>query len=169
MSNQNDETERELAAPRDAVDLYPASEYLKHSHLRGHEITLTIERLGRREVQQPDKTWKLEGYVIFKRTEKMAAAKIPAKLTLNVTLRKSLEAMFGSDDIQKNWVGKRVTLFTGRDYRPDIKAIGPCIRFRGSPDIVEPVSFLISKKLAKPVTHTLVPTKTAAPKQETSQ
>jgi hypothetical protein len=96
-------------------------------------------------------------YVIFQRSEKMKAAKIPGKLTLNVTLRKSLETMFGGTEIQKNWVGKRVTLYTGRDYRPDIKAIGPCIRIKGSPDISSPVSFVITKKLSKPVTHTLLP------------
>ena len=151
------DTERELSTPQDAVDLYPEGEYLKHQHLRGHEVTLKIERVGRREIQQPDKTWKIEPYVIFHRTEKMEAMRIPAKLTLNVTLRKSLEAMFGDRDIQGSWVGKRVTLFTGRDFRPDIKQIGPCIRFKGSPDITAPVSFIIQKKMAKPVTHTMVP------------
>lgn len=151
------QTERELPPPRDAIDLYHEGEYLKHQHLRGHEVTLTIERVGRREIQQPDKTWKIEPYVIFHRTEKMVAAKIPAKLTLNVTLRKSLEAMFGDTDIQKTWSGKRVVLFTGRDFRPDIKAIGPCIRFKGSPDISEPVSFTVTKRMSKPVVHTMLP------------
>lgn len=162
------EDTRELPPPKDAVDLYPEGEWLKYQHLRGTEPTLTIASVGRRENLQRVKNqetgkyeerWKIEPYVIWEQTDRMKRARIPCKSSLNVTLRKSLEAMFGESDIQKNWCGKRVTLTTGRDFRPDIGKIGPCVRIKGSPDISEPVSFSIKKKQGAPVVHTMVPTK----------
>ena len=148
--------ERELSTPEHFADLYPPSQYLKVNILRGRDVTLEIERVGRREVEdeqtgQP----KIEGFVVFKRTPKMVAAKTPNFLTLNKTNGLALAAMFG--DRVADWVGKRVTLMPGRDMGVGGKMVD-CVRFRGSPDIDEPVTYTRKKKKRKPEVFELVPT-----------
>ena len=152
---------RELSEPVDATDLYPPKEFIKSEHLRGRELTLPVVKIERREIKDQKGDWKIEGLVTFGLTPELIDEKCPAKLSLNATNRKALEAMFGTFDIQKTWIGKRVTLHTDTDYRPDIRRRGPCIRIKGSPDISEPVTYVIVKKTAQGIssaTHEAVPT-----------
>ena len=150
--------EKPLSPPEYLADLYPPSQYLKVNVLRGRDVTLEIESVHRREVED-EKTGqpKIEGYVVFKRTPRMEAAQTPNQLTLNKTLGKSLAAMFGEK--VSNWTGKRATLTPARDMGVGGKLVD-CIRMKGSPDITEPVTFTIKRKKRKPVLHTMVPTGT---------
>lgn len=153
--------ERELSPPVLSTDLYPPGKYLKAIHLKGATPTLEIEHVGRREVPDPkaEGEFKLEGYVIFKRTESMVKNKTPYMYTINVTARKALECMFG--ERISDWIGKRITLHTVVDYRPDIQKRGPCLRFKGSPDISEKQTFILRKKTKNGMhstTHTMIPT-----------
>lgn len=148
--------EKELSTPETFADLYDPGKYLKVNVLRGHDVTLEIERVGRREIEdeQTGKP-KVEGYVVFKRTPKMEAAQTPNFLTLNKTNGMALAAMFG--DKVSDWVGKRVTLMPSRDLGLGGKMVD-CIRFRGSPDIDHPVTYTRKRQKRKPETFTAVPT-----------
>jgi hypothetical protein len=148
--------ERELSPPEYLDDLYPPSKYLKVNILRGRDVTLKIERVGRREIEDEQTGEpKVEGFVVFERTQKMRAANVPNMLTINKTNGLALAAMFGAKTA--DWVGKRVTLMPARDMGLGGKLVD-CIRFRGSPDIREPISYTRKRRKRKPETFTAIPT-----------
>lgn len=146
----------ELSAPETLSDLYPPSQFIKAEILRGKDLTLKILDVRRREVED-EKTGdlKVEGYVIFERTKEMEIRKDPNQLTLNKTNGLALETMFGKR--VKAWIGHNVTLMPDRDRGVEGKMVD-CIRFRGSPDIDELLTFQTKRKKQKAKTHQLIKT-----------
>lgn len=74
----------------------------------------------------------------------------------NVTNTKCLAAMFGDEDVEKRWPGKRVTLYVER-----VMSFGqwvPGVRIRGSPDIAAPVSVPLKLRKKKEQILTMQPT-----------
>lgn len=143
------------------------SDYLKAADFAGRDVTLTIAKVERRELDklgkpgtdsdagEPQKRGpapkEKRGVVTFRETEKF--------LPLNVTNACSLAALWGDDYMA--WAGHRVTLFPGRDRlgRDEVDAI----RVRGAPDLAAPIEFEIPRPRRKPLRVRLVPTGKAPP------
>jgi hypothetical protein len=139
-----------MAPPVDAFDLYPLKEFVRVENLRGRELTRPIAKVDRREVKKEkdgEEYWDVEGLIFLDLSPELVKARFPKKIALNATNRKALETMFGTKDIQKSWVGKRITLGSRSDFRPDVLRNAPCLRIVGSPDIEESMSFEITKRV----------------------
>jgi len=89
----------------DAKDLFPPSEYLKSEDVEdeGGEMQLTVRGVSIKEYEEDDGAKTRKGLLSFVETEK--------KLALNATNNKTMCAMFGDKDIDKNWLGKAIVLF----------------------------------------------------------
>jgi len=88
-----------------ANDLFPPSEFLTSEDIEdaGGEMQLTTKGIARKEYDEDDGTKKIRGVLSFHELDK--------KLTLNVTNNKTMQAMFGSKNIEVEWIGKPVILF----------------------------------------------------------
>ena len=88
-------------------DLFPESEYLKSEDVEaaGGELELTITNVGRKEYEK-DGVKEVKGLLTFAETSK--------KLTLNTTNTHIVASMYGSENIDRNWPGKRIIQYV--DY-----------------------------------------------------
>lgn len=88
-----------------ANDLFPPSEYLKSADVEaaGGELEYTIKSVARREYEEEDGRKSVKGVLSFNETE--------AKLALNVTNTHTLIDMYGAENIDSAWVGKKVILY----------------------------------------------------------
>ena len=86
-------------------DLFPPSEFLKSEDVEdsGGELMLTIAGVNRREYEEEDGKKTVKGVLNFEETEK--------RLALNVTNTNTVAAMFGRDNIDKEWIGKSIILY----------------------------------------------------------
>lgn len=99
-------------------DLMFPSEYVAAEEFKGKDVTLTISKVERSEIQRTDGTKELKPVLHFRETKK--------KLVLNRTNGRSIAKLHGLT--AEKWVGKRVTL-----YPTECQAFGetvPCIRVR---------------------------------------
>jgi hypothetical protein len=132
--------------------LYP-SRFLKCSHLKGVDRTLTVKEIVREELENEDgaKGWKAI----------LAFAEIDKQLVCVKTHALCLVQMFGRET--DAWIGKRVTWMPDtvrmRECRSGPIVDKPCIRIRGSPDIAADIEFELKLPRKKAV-HTKL-TKTA--------
>jgi hypothetical protein len=79
----------------------------------------------------------------------------------NVVNTKCIAAMFGDDDVEKRWPGKRLTLYIDR-----VMSFGqwvPGVRIKGSPDISQPVSVSLRLRKKREQTLTMQPTGAKSP------
>lgn len=90
-----------------ANELFPPSEYLTSEDIEaaGGEIELVIASVSRKEFDENGQK-KVKGQLAFVDTNK--------KLTLNTTNVRALIAMYGEDNIEREWVGKPVLVYV--DY-----------------------------------------------------
>ena len=88
----------------DAKELFPPSQFLKSSDItdQGEDMTLTIKKVDRMQYDDDEGNVKVKGILLFDEVDQ--------KLALNVTNTRTLMAMYGQKDIDKEWVGKTVTL-----------------------------------------------------------
>lgn len=102
----------------DAKDLFPPSDYLKSEDVEdaGGEMQLTIKGIVAKDYEEEDGTKTRKGILSFSEIEK--------KMTLNVTNNQTLITMFGSKDIDKNWIGKTVILYVD----PNVKYAGKIVK-----------------------------------------
>lgn len=96
----------------EAKELFPPSEYLSSDDIEeaGGELELTIASVYRKEFDEAGQK-KVRGQLTFVNTNK--------KLTLNKTNTNALSAMYGSHDIDKEWVGKKIALYV--DYHVEFQ------------------------------------------------
>lgn len=80
--------------------LFP-SDYLAAVEFKGRDVTLTIAKVAREELQMKGGVKEKKVVVYFAKTEK--------KLVLNKTNADSIAQLYGTQ--AEAWVGKRVTLF----------------------------------------------------------
>lgn len=66
-------------------------------------MQLTVKDIGVKDYEEDDGKKTRKGILSFAETDK--------KLTLNTTNNKTMSAMFGDKDIEKNWIGKAIFLF----------------------------------------------------------
>jgi homoaconitase/3-isopropylmalate dehydratase large subunit len=89
----------------DANELFPESQYLKSDDVEAvGEMLLTIKSIVPK-IYTDETTGKEE------RKGDLSFVEEKKKLATNVTNNRTLVAMFGKTDIEKNWVGKQITLY----------------------------------------------------------
>lgn len=88
-----------------ASDLFPPSDFLKSEDVdeAGGEMLLTIIGVGKKEFDGDNGKKEVKGVLVF--------AEIDKKLTSNATNTRTIVAMYGDQDIDKNWIGKKITLY----------------------------------------------------------
>ena len=93
-----------------ADELFPDSQYLKSPDVlsAGGEMILTIKEASRK-VYTKDGKQEVKGLLSFVET--------PKQLTTNVTNTRTLIALFGKEDYDTVWVGKKVTLYVEHDVQ----------------------------------------------------
>lgn len=162
MPKQNDDGV--VAVTKDSADIsydemFPGR-FLKAGEFKGKPVTLTIASV-RKELpvasDDPDEEPpKPIFYLTFTETDREMAIN-------TVTNRKCLAAMFGTERINKTWIGKRVTF-----HPENVKAFGetkPAIRVLGSPDLQGDITFMLmlARKKPKRITLKKTPDKNAKP------
>ena len=98
------------------TDLFPSSKFLKSEDVEaaGGEVTLTISKVERKEYEDEGKK-EVKGVLSFADDER--------QLSLNVTNTNVLVAMYGGQDIDKTWVGKKVTLYVDPNVKYGTKIV----------------------------------------------
>ena len=98
------------------TDLFPSSKFLKSEDVEaaGGEITLTVSKVERKEYEDEGKK-EVKGVLSFSDDER--------QLSLNVTNTNVLVAMYGGQDIDKTWVGKKVTLYVDPNVKYGTKIV----------------------------------------------
>lgn len=98
------------------TDLFPSSKFLKSEDVEaaGGEITLTISKVERKEYEDEGKK-EVKGVLSFSDDER--------QLSLNVTNTNVLVAMYGGQDIDKTWIGKKVTLYVDPNVKYGTKIV----------------------------------------------
>lgn len=98
------------------TDLFPASQFLKSEDVEaaGGEITLTIKGIERKEYDE-NGVKEVKGVLSFSDDER--------RLSLNVTNTNALVAMYGGQDIDKAWIGKKVTLYVDPNVKYGTKIV----------------------------------------------
>ncbi len=133
-------------------DLYP-SRFLKASDLKGREATKTIKGVKIEELGEGSSA-KPKCVITFADAKK--------EWVVPRTCGEALKAMFGSKDVDKTWVGKRVTLIPKvvDSFGGEVEAV----RVKGSPDIDKRIQATIQRG-QKTIRVDVVPTgaKAAAP------
>lgn len=120
------------------------SKYFTAADFNG-ETTVTIDSVSFTEVEVEGKkgqpaTTETKGSILLR--------EFPGKPWLcNVTNTKCLIAMFGEDDVEKKWPGKRVAVFHERVMSFGEWVLG--VRIKGSPDIAAPVSVRLKLRKKK--------------------
>jgi len=100
----------------DAMDLFPPSQYLRSEDVEAvGEMQLTITGVSRKEFVDNDGKKEVKGDLTFTETDK--------KLSINVTNTNTLITMFGAKDIDKNWVGKQITLYVDPNVKYGTKIV----------------------------------------------
>lgn len=130
-------------------DLYP-SRFLRASDLKGQDVTKTIARVQIEELGEGAQS-KAKCVISFKDAKKQWV--VPR------TCGEALKLMFGAKDVDKTWVGKRVTLFakTVDSFGGEVEAV----RVKGSPDIKERMQASIQRG-QKTIRVDVVPTQVKA-------
>lgn len=98
------------------TDLFPSSKFLKSEDVEaaGGEVTLTIAKVERKEYEDEGKK-EVKGVLSFSDDER--------QLSLNVTNTNVLVAMYGGQDIDKTWIGKKVTLYVDPNVKYGTKIV----------------------------------------------
>jgi hypothetical protein len=100
----------------DANDLFPPSQYLRSEDVElVGEMQLTITGVSRKEFVDDSGKKEVKGDLTFTETDK--------KLSINVTNTNTLITMFGAKDIDKNWVGKQITLYVDPNVKYGTKIV----------------------------------------------
>ena len=100
----------------DANELFPPSQYLRSEDVdAAGEMLLTISKVERKEFVDDAGKKEVKGDLSF--------AEIEKKLSINVTNTNTLVSMFGSKDIDKNWVGKQITLYVDHNVKYGTKIV----------------------------------------------
>jgi hypothetical protein len=86
----------------DTSNLYP-SKYVGSDDLKGNHVTVTIRELKLESLKDRNGLQQMKPVLYFQKTEK--------GLVVNKTNLKSLWTIFGSKS-SKDWVGKKITLFS---------------------------------------------------------
>ena len=134
------------------------SEYLKAADLAAGDVTVTIAKVEKREIEQLAKPGKegaakggppqkeKRGVVTFTKSDKI--------MPLNVVNAASMAAMWGTD--YTRWPGHEITLYAGRAQlgADEVDAI----RVRGAPDLSAPIEFEITMPRRRSVKVRLIPT-----------
>jgi hypothetical protein len=110
------------------------SKYFSPADFEG-EMLVTIEKVQFVDLEVEGKggkaaTTETRGSLIIKES--------PKPWVCNVTNTKCLIAMFGEEDVERRWAGKRVTIYAERVMSFGEWTLG--VRIKGSPDITAPVS-----------------------------
>lgn len=108
-----------------ANELFSPSEFLKSEDIEeaGGEMLLTVSKVERMEYDNNQSGKKeVKGKLFFVEVEK--------KLALNVTNTNAMITMFGSQDIDKAWLGKTVTLYVDHNVKNPTGGITKGIRIR---------------------------------------
>lgn len=141
------------------------SKYFSPADFEG-EVTVTIDAVEMTELEVEGK----KGQPATTETRgSIRLREYPKPWVCNVTNTKCLIAMFGEENIEKAWVGKRVTVYAERVMSFGEWTLG--VRIKGSPDIANPVSLRLKLRKKKEQTLTMQPTgrgqaqSGAAPKQ----
>ena len=98
------------------TDLFPSSKFLKSEDIEalGGELTLTISKVERKEYEDEGKK-EVKGVLSFSDDEH--------SLSLNVTNTNALVAMYGGTDIDKVWIGKKITLYVDPNVKYGTKIV----------------------------------------------
>ena len=100
----------------DANDLFPPSQYLRSEDVElVGEMQLTISGVARKEFVDDNGKKEVKGDLSFVETEK--------KLSINITNTNTLITMFGTKDIDKNWIGKSITLYVDPNVKYGTKIV----------------------------------------------
>ena len=135
---------------KDVVDfdeLYPGR-FLKAGEFKGLDVTLTLVKVSLDELEG-NKGKQQKGVLSFRET--------PKQIALNRTNGECIKAMFGRR--LADWPGKRITFYAAK-INSEFADIA--IRVRGSPDLKEPVTFLLQLARKSPRKVTLAVTKAGA-------
>lgn len=99
------------------TDLFPASKFLKSEDVEaaGGEVTLTISKVERKEYEDEAGKKEVKGVLSFSDDER--------QLSLNVTNTNVLVTMYGGNDIDKHWIGKKVTLYVDPNVKYGTKIV----------------------------------------------
>lgn len=128
------------------------SKYFSPADFDG-EVTVTIDAVEMTELEVEGKkgqasTTETRGSIRLREYSK--------PWVCNVTNTKCLIAMFGEENIEKAWVGKRVTVYAERVMSFGEWTLG--VRIKGSPDITSPVSLRLRLRKKKEQVLTMQPT-----------
>lgn len=143
-----------MPKPSNFDELYPGR-FLKAGLFKGAKPTLTIKDVDIEELEGSNGKKQAKGIISF--------VERPMELCLNKTNGLCLKAMFGKE--LKNWVGKRITLFSSQWNAEE------CIRVWGSPDIDKDMEITVELPRKKPFPMTMHSVKASgkkAPASETS-
>jgi predicted YcjX-like family ATPase len=124
---------------QDFDELYPGR-FIKAGDLKGRDVTLTIAKVVVEELEGSKKQTK--GVVSFKES--------PRELVLNRTNGECIKALFGRKLAE--WIGKRITIYPAA-IQSDLADLA--VRVRGSPDIAQDVTFMLSLARKRPRSVTL--------------
>lgn len=94
------------------------SDYLSAVEFKGRDVTLTISKVEKAELQMRGGVKKVKPILYFAETAK--------KLVCNVTNAESIAVLYGSK--AETWIGKRVTFYP--TTTPVGRRMEPCIRVR---------------------------------------
>lgn len=130
--------------------------FIKAGEFEGKPVTLTIASVDTADLEKEDGTTKGEAIITFKEKGHGGRA---IQFVMNKTNDQAISAMFGEEDTK--WPGKRVTLYPEKDTSGQSDS-GLCIRVLGSPDLKQPIEFLVKLPRRKPQKRKLIPTKTGA-------
>lgn len=97
-------------------DLFPSSKFLKSEDVEaaGGEMTLTISKVERKEYEDEGKK-EVKGVLSFVEDER--------QLSLNVTNTNAVVAMYGGQNIDTAWVGKKITLYVDPNVKYGTKIV----------------------------------------------
>lgn len=132
-------------------------EYIAAVELGAKQPTMTISGIKLCKLEQEDGRQKDKGIISFR--------EIDRGWVLNRTNAQCLAAMFGNET--DNWIGKRVTLYS-TPVRVGPKT-EPGIRVKGSPDIAETITIMVTLPRKKPAKTTLIPTGKTQPKAQPAE
>jgi hypothetical protein len=135
------------------------SKYFSCSDFDG-EMTITIDRVDFTDLEVEGKNGKA---ATTERRGALILREFPGKpWVCNVTNTKCLIAMFGEVDAEKNWPGKRVTVYPERVMSFGEWVLG--VRVKGSPDLSQPVNVSLKLRKKKAQVLTMQPTGAAPAK-----
>lgn len=123
-------------------------EYISATDFEGKDVTLKIERVEHKEIEDEEKKTRAERWILY-----FEGARKP--LLLNRTNATCIAAMFSSES--EAWAGHRVTFYTTTIESGKFKG-EKAVRVRGSPELPANLTFEMKLPRKKPVTVTLLAT-----------